>query len=104
MTYHDKDPSTLITSLTYTDSLNVCGSFTYSLSNSNDTPYDATIFTFDPLTPSITLYSNDISKIGIYNLKLKGDLDSWAQSSTNLQITIEKSCKDAIITPYYIPN
>ena len=77
MSYPIKNPSLVVTSLTYTDNLGVCGPFTYNLSNADNTAYDTSVFTFDGTTPKITIYSTLVSKINTYNLKLTGTLGSW---------------------------
>ena len=53
--YRIKTPAITITSLTFTDSIGICGSMTYSLKNEDNTVYDSSIFTFNPLTPTITV-------------------------------------------------
>ena len=41
----------VISSLTYTENLGVCGIFTYSLINQDGTAYDTSVYTFDALVP-----------------------------------------------------
>lgn len=48
-----------------------CTHFTYSLVNSDETVLDSSIFSFDPISRTLSVTSNDISKIGVYTLKYK---------------------------------
>jgi hypothetical protein len=40
-------------------------------------PFDSAVFTFNSITPSISVYTTDAGKIGTYNLILTGTLGVW---------------------------
>ena len=73
MTYREKDPAMDITSLAFSTNMPGCGSFTYTLSKSDGSAYDSTVFTFDAATPKITVQTNDPTKVlNFYTLKVNG--------------------------------
>jgi hypothetical protein len=84
ISYIEKDASTLITSLAFSENIGTCGSFTYTLTDSLLSPYDSTVFTFNAITPTINVYTTDSLKIGIYNLIVTGTLGSWGSSTTTV--------------------
>ena len=91
--------------MTFTADLNTCGTFSYSLTNNDLTPYDNSVFiNFDNTIPTITLQTDSSTKVGIYNLILRGSLGSWSYSTTSITINILKSCQDSVITSSFIPN
>ena len=51
-----------------------CSQFTYFLTKSDGTAIDSIIFTFTPATRNLRASTTDITKIGIYNLKITGYL------------------------------
>ena len=90
--------------MSFTEDRGVCGAFTYALTNQDDSPYDSTIFTFDPLVPSISIFTTDPSDIKDYYLKLTGTLTTWGSDSTILTIKIVKGCTLTTITTSPISN
>ena len=91
-------------SLAFTDSLGLCGPFTYTLTKSDNSPVDTSIFTLNAAVPSIQIYSTNVIHIGTHNLKLTGTLGTWGVSSVFLVFTVAPSCWDSIITPFPIPD
>lgn len=62
-----------------------CIPISYSLTNSNGSPHDATIFNIlDPTSGYLDIYTNDISKEGVYNLKIYGKVYAYTSSFFNL--------------------
>ena len=47
MTYPVKNPELDIINIDFSDDLGICGNFTYTLTNSDDSAFDTSIFTFD---------------------------------------------------------
>ena len=98
MTYVLRDPAQVMTSLSFTDDIGLCGSFTYSLSNIGGTPYDWSIFTLNTVTPTIQIYSTNPVHITTFNLVLTGTLGPWGSASVTVTFIVLPSCYDSLIT------
>ena len=93
-----------MTSLTFTENLGLCGTFTYSLTNTGGSPYDTTLFTFNSGVPSIDVFTMNRGRIGSYSLTLTGTLGPWGSASVILTFTINPSCFDSVIGVDPIPD
>jgi hypothetical protein len=51
-----------------------CTTVTYTLSKTDLSAYDSTVFTFTPATPSLSVYTTSSSKVAYYTLLLTGTL------------------------------
>jgi hypothetical protein len=49
--------------------ISFCGVIAYTLENSDSTPYDATVFSYN-MDPVVTVETTDAAKAGITNLRL----------------------------------
>jgi hypothetical protein len=64
------DPVALVPITAFTSTANVgCGSFVYTIGT-----YDSTVFTWDPLAPSISILTliSDTTKVGSYSITVTG--------------------------------
>ena len=77
----------------------MCGSFTYTCTTSTNGAIDTSVFTFNSATPSITVQTNDLAKVGTYNLKVIGTLGSWGSTFILVTVNINVGCADTTITP-----
>jgi hypothetical protein len=99
ITYFTKDSAVSITSLEFTENLGTCGVFTYSITNSDLTAVDTTVFSLNTSTADIVLSTIDPTKVGSYLLILTGTLGSWGSATTTISVTINLCCYDNTITP-----
>ena len=104
MGYVVRDPAATMTSLTFTEDIGLCGAFTYSLTYTGGSPYDPSLFTFDPITPAIQVYTLNSGHIGSYSLDLIGTLGPWGSQSVTVTFVVSPSCYDSIIGVDPIPD
>ena len=86
--YREKDPAYLINGFTFTENIGSCGAFTYTCTNQDNTPFDTSVFTFDPAAPSVTVQTNDLAKVGQYDLKVIGTLGAWGSAEILLTVHV----------------
>ena len=75
--YEITDPPNSITIGTFTSSTTHCDSFAYTLTYSDNSAIDPTIFNFDTNTVSLDFFTNDLTKQKQYDFKLSVDLPGW---------------------------
>ena len=72
--YTCRDAKKDLTNLAFSANINLCGSFTYTLVNSDYTALDTTVFTFDQNTPALSIQTNNPTKVKTYQLLLTATL------------------------------
>ena len=77
----------------------MCGPFTYTCTDNLGNPIDTSVFTFNSATPSITLQTNNLAKVGTYNLRVIGTLGAWGSTTILVTVNIQIGCADTTITP-----
>lgn len=76
----------------FTISAGVCTTATYTMTNSDGTALDSSVFTFSGTTMAMSVYTTDITKIGTYTLMLIGTLDNVISTSKTFTVTILDQC------------
>jgi hypothetical protein len=72
-----------------------CGAVTYNLVMSDGSAIDSSVFTFsscDQSALTLTIYTTDTTKEGVYNFILYGSLDDQTSTSVAFAITIVSHC------------
>jgi hypothetical protein len=55
----------------FNDSIGICGSYAYYASYSDGSPYDSSVFQFDFSLKQFSVYTKNINKGNIYNMKIR---------------------------------
>lgn len=103
VTYSTSTTLQTVSGFVFTTNLGGCSALVYSLLNSNLSPYDTSIFTFNSAAPSFNIYTIDVSKVGTYTLALTGTVGIKYASCT-ITVLIVRGCHDSIISPDVIPD
>ena len=69
-------------------SLISCGNFNVEMVNGNGSPYDASVFDFDPATKTVSVETSDPTKVAIYTLKLILKLEDYNLAAGEFQFEI----------------
>ena len=87
-TYYTKYSATTltITAFTSTESDALCGVFIYSLVNSDSSPIDTSVFTYNSGAFTLTIQTNNIAKVGVYNMLFKGYQGIYSSLETSIAI------------------
>lgn len=72
----------------FTVSAGSCSGVTYTLTKSDATAIDTTVFTFTASTPKLVIYSTDTAKIATYSFILTGKLTSDSTISTTTSFSV----------------
>jgi hypothetical protein len=77
---------------------NICSALAYTLYNNDLTASDSTVVNIVSLD-QLQVYTIDVSKVGTYNLRVVGAIDSYASSYTDFTLTVTDSCAANSVTP-----
>ena len=62
--------------------------------------YDSSVFSFNPVTRVFSVSTSDVSKVGLYTLKMTGYIIDPAKfSSITFTVDIRDNCENVVITP-----
>lgn len=77
-----------------------CDSFTYTLTNYDNTPADMTFFGIDSTNRIFSIYTTDKNKKLSYHLKVIGNHPYYGSIFFDVYVTLIKLCEDMVLTTY----
>lgn len=87
--------------------MTICGNPTYRIENADgsmlNSDTNTTLFYYDDTTRTLRVSSTNIYNIGVYTLKIIGDVHTYCTASFTITVTVTKYCADMFIFPDPIP-
>lgn len=106
LAYIITDPDVLSTHPHFTPvagSMTICGNPTYRIENADGTAVNSntngTLFYYDDTIRTLRISSTNIYSIGVYNLRIIGDVHTYCSANFTITATVTKHCTDMFIFP-----
>lgn len=75
--------------------MTICGTLVYTAVNSDGSGINTNIFTFDPSSRTLSVFTTDLSFYGNYDIVVTGNVGNYGSMSFHILVTVTKACQYA---------